>query len=412
MIRSLCGVWFVFIALLGYGADAHAQATEVHLLFMASSGTQRSALVRVLEQFEQANPDVRIVQHFDSQEEYKTNFEQRIRDKPIDIAFWFAGERMRQLVRRQLIRPLDTETVNAFQGQFTRATLASTRIGEQTYAMPLSYYAWGFFYSKSLFQELQLTPPRNWEEFLSTCNQLKARGVVPTAVGAKAGWPAAAWFDYLNLRLNGLEFHQKLLRGDFRFTDPRARAVFAQWQELLKRGYFLAEAMPLDWDGVLPYLYRRQVGMVLMGGFAAAKFPDGALGGRSVANDLGFFPFPGLNSKIGTFEDAPLDVLVMPSSGKNSAAAQRLLHFIASEAILNRYNQSIRQLSPRRDAAQTEDPFLNAGKAVLETADGIAFYFDRDARESLVGPAFDAFRQFLLPPHDIDAALFRLQAVR
>ena len=379
---------------------------------MATSGTQRSAMVHALERFEQDNPGIRVIQQFDAQEDYKRNFERRIREKPTDLAFWFAGERMRQLARKQLIRPLDSATANVFSGQFTRAALGSTRIGDQHYAMPLSYYAWGFFYSKSLFQDLQIAPPKTWDEFLAVCARLKAQGVAPTAVGAKAGWPAAAWFDYLNLRMHGLEFHQKLLRGEARFSDPRVRAVLVQWHELLQRGYFLEEALQQDWDGVLPYLYRRQVGMVLMGGFAAAKFPEGALGGRNVADDIGFFPFPSIHPKVGNFEDAPLDVLVMPTSGKNTTSALKLLRYLSNPSVMNPYNRAIRQLSPRKDSAATDDVFLNAGKAVLDQADGIAFFFDRDAREPLVGPAFEAFRQFLQAPHDVDGTLAQLQSVR
>ena len=392
---------------LGVAWSGLAWATEdLHLLFMASSGTQRSALSVALEGFERENPDIKVIQHVYAQEEYKRDFEQRISSKPIDVAFWFAGERLRQLAQKSLIKPLDSGfAAGPEMAQFTRSSLTSTRIGDKTYGLPLSYYAWGFFYSKSLFRDMHLAPPKSWADFLTVCATLKSRGVTPTAVGAKAGWPAAAWFDYLDLRMNGLGFHQKLLRGEISFTDQRVRAVFNQWQQLLKSGYFLPEAMALDWDGVLPYLYRRQVAMVLMGGFAAAKFPAGTLGGRDVESDIGFFAFPVINPNMKQYEDAPLDVFVQPASGQNPGAAAKLLKYIASNRALNQYNESIRQLSPRKDAPPTTDPFLGAGRSILENADGIAFFFDRDARESLIAPGFEAFRDFLQPPFDVDAAI-------
>ena len=45
-------------------------------------------LVVALERFEQENPGTKIVQHFDSQEEYKRDFEKRIAQKPIDVALY------------------------------------------------------------------------------------------------------------------------------------------------------------------------------------------------------------------------------------------------------------------------------------------------------------------------------------
>jgi multiple sugar transport system substrate-binding protein len=229
---------------------------------------------------------------------------------------------------------------------------------------------------------------------------LKAAHIVPTAVGAQAGWPAAAWFDYLNLRTNGLDFHQKLLRGDVAFNDPRVRKVFAQWKALLDRNFFLAETVAADWDRVLPFLYRERVGMVLLGGFAAAKFP-----GNLLAEDIGFFPFPRMSSKIPMFEEAPLDVLVLPSRGENRTAAHRFLRFLSNGTDLNRYNDAVSMFSPLVKGQLSNDTLFRASQAVLDGADGISFFFDRDARSDLVQPAFEAFKAFMLPPHDIDAAV-------
>lgn len=391
-----------------WGLPGHA-ADEIHVLFMVSTGLERSAQVQMLQQFERENPGSKIVQHFVAQEEYKRDFEKNIARKPIDVAFWFAGERMRQLSGKGLLRPFDADLTADLSDQFTHASMHSTQVGKQTFGMPLSYYAWGFFYSKSLFRELGLEVPQTWEDLLSVSEAIRRKGAFPFAVGAKAGWPVAAWFDYLNLRMHGLEFHQKLLRGEVALSDPRVKDVMLQWRHVLEKGYFLPEAMPLDWDGVFPYLYRRQVGMVLMGGFAAARFPTGSALGRQVTDDVGFFQFPKMNPKVPTYEDAPLDVLVLPSSGKNPSGANRLLRFMSRAPVMNPYNQAVRQLSPRKDAPKPDDPFLSAGKSVLDTAEGIAFFFDRDARDALVAPAFAAFRQFLTPPHDVDAAIARLQ---
>ncbi len=52
----------------------------------------------------------------------------------------------------------------------------------------------------------------------------------------------------------------------------------------------------------------------------------------------------------------------------------------------------------------------NAGEvATLKSAKAIAFYFDRDAKPYLVEPAFNAFKQFLTPPFDVDLAINTLE---
>ena len=74
------------------------------------------------------------------------------------------------------------------------------------YALPYSYYHWGLFYSRSTLQKVGLQPPVNWSELLQSCKILRQHGITPLVLGAKEYWPALAWFDYLNLRLNGLAF--------------------------------------------------------------------------------------------------------------------------------------------------------------------------------------------------------------
>ncbi len=225
-------------------------------------------------------------------------------------------------------------------------------------------------------------------------------------MGARNAWPAAAWFDYFNLRSNGIAFHRHLLAGEVSFDDPRVRVALTPWQEMLSRGDFLAESMDEDWDATLPHLYRKSVGMVLLGAFAASKFPP------KVAPDIGFFPFPELNPRVSRAEEAPLDVVVLPARGRNPAAAQRFLRFLAQHEALNTFNREAGMLSPRIDAATEFDPLRRAGREILDQAKGLAFFFDRDARADLVTPAFAAIKDFLRPPHDLSRLLQQMEAAR
>jgi multiple sugar transport system substrate-binding protein len=370
--------------------------------FMVSSGNQRTFWdTEIIQKFKAAHPEVQVTQIVRGQEAYKAGFSHMLQNEAVDVAFWFAGERLVQAVDDQLLRPLeDGEVKSALARGFVESTVAATTIRSKVYALPLSYYGWGFYYRKSLFAQLGLQPPTTWAGFLEVGRKLKAAGVAPTAVGNADGWPAAAWFDYLNLRINGLEFHRKLLAGEARFSDPKVREVMAQWKQLQEQGFFLRDTQDKAWDAPLPLLYRNWVGMVLMGGFASAKFPP------HLAQDIGFFPFPGIVANVPQYEDAPLDVLVLPKAGKNAEAAHRFLVFLATTGALNSYNARANQLSPLKSFQASA---LNAGEAAaLKSAKAIAFYFDRDARPQLVEPAFKAFKQFMEPPFDTEQAIAAL----
>lgn len=376
------------------GAAAAPVAGTLKVDFMVSSGQQRSAWVRAIEQFQQEQPAVRVVNVEFEQEHYKTLFEARMASGAADVAFWFAGERLRSAIRKGLIAPLDAPALQAsLRDHISHPLLDATRVDGQIFAFPLSYYPWGFFYRKSLFQRWQVSPPATWAEFLILCERLHGLGVAPTAVGAKDGWPAAAWFDLLDMRLNGLESHRHTLASDPGLAGAPARKVLVAWQSLLRKGYFLPATTSQGWASVLPHLYRGEVAMVLLGSFAAARMPSALRG------DIGFFGFP--PTELPIYEVAPLDVLVVASSSQKLEAAQAFLGFLAGSTALNELNEIMGSLSPRRDAPVPSDPLQLAARQVLDRAVGYNFFFDRDVRQDWVEPAFQLFRRLMAPPHDL-----------
>ncbi|OYU46630.1 MAG: hypothetical protein CFE44_01105 [Burkholderiales bacterium PBB4] len=407
-VLELCAVFLVrwrmsLVVWVGVALCTAAWGSESLVVsFMISSGNQRTFWENdVIRKFKEAHPEVAVTQVVRGQEDYKTGFVQQLKTDAVDVAFWFAGERLQHAVEQNLLRPIDDPQLKAGMSRnFVEAAVGATTVRGSSYGLPLSYYAWGFYYRKSLFSSLGLKPPAQWAEFLEVGRKLKAAGIAPTAVGAAEGWPAAAWFDYLNLRTNGIDFHRRLLTGEARFTDPKVREVMLQWKRLQELGFFMPETLDKTWDAPLPFLYRNMVGMVLMGGFASAKFPP------QLASDIGFFPFPAMVQGVPQFEDAPLDVLVLPRSGKNPDAARKFLLFLSQSAALNTYNDKVQQLSPLKSFQPSEG---NAQEVqTLQSAKAIAFYFDRDAKPHLVEPAFAAFKQFLLPPFDVDRAIAML----
>ncbi|MET0264806.1 MAG: ABC transporter substrate-binding protein [Duganella sp.] len=408
--RTWLKTWLRTWLCLGLLCPAAAIAAEQLVIdYVISNSPQRRAWLGVIDQFSAANPDIRIIHNGFPQEQYKRDFTARLRNGRSDLAFWYAGERLGDAARQRLLTPLNAELLALLKKHnFDAATLDGTRIQGQVYGFPLYSYVWGFLYRKSLFTRLGLRPPTTWSEFLAVCARLQAAGVTPLAVGAQSSWPAAAWFDYLNLRLNGIDFHRRLLRGDVRFTDARVKQVFDTWGELLRKGYFLAATMEQEPSRVLPYLYREHVGMTLAGSYMTATLPD------AIAHDIGMFAFPTLTADVPRHEEAPLDVLVLPARGANPRARQRFLAFLAQSGSLASIAAADRTISAQAgDATTAMTPAEQDSRTIWQGAAGFTYFFDRDARADLVAPMYEGLRRFLRPPHDSTAVLRQIdQAVQ
>ena len=82
------------------------------------------------------------------------------------------------------------------------------------WGVPTTYYQWGIYYRKDIFAKYGLGEPRSMADLMNIFETLKKNGVTPIAIGTKYLWTAAGWFDFLNLRINGYDFHMALMDGE------------------------------------------------------------------------------------------------------------------------------------------------------------------------------------------------------
>jgi multiple sugar transport system substrate-binding protein len=90
------------------------------------------------------------------------------------------------------------------------------------YLMPFITYPWAVMYRKSTWQQHGYTPPATFDDLLTLAERMKTDSLVPIAFGDRDGWPAMGYFDILDLRLNGYDFHGRLLNGTEKWTDQRS----------------------------------------------------------------------------------------------------------------------------------------------------------------------------------------------
>ena len=264
-------------------------------------------------------------------------------------------------------------------------------MNKQVYALPLSYYQWGFFYKKSLFEKYKIAEPKTWEAFLAACETLKANRVIPLGLGTKEPWTAATWFSYLNLRMNGLAFHEQLLTGKHSFNDKKVEDVFIAWKQLIDKGYFFADRDTLKWKGVIPFMYRDLVGMYLIGSFFSVEV-------NKPLSEFGFFRFPVVNDKIPIAEEAPTDVLFVSKRSKHKAAAKKFIAFMSRAENQYIFNEGQGAISPNMSAKVSANPISNQAYWMLKTAQGTSQYFDRNTSKNMANEGFLILGEFSRKP--------------
>jgi multiple sugar transport system substrate-binding protein len=371
-----------------------------------SDPAPRAAWQAVVDNFAKANPDVEVELNVYDHESYKKAIRNWLTGSPPDVVFWFAGERMRQLSRPGLLADVsDLFTREAAAALHPSALALVTDRGRQ-YGVPYTSYQVGLYYRRDLLESAGVAAPRTWADLLLACEKLRARGIEPIAIGTRDLWPAAAWFDYLDLRINGLAYPMSLMDGRVPYTDPRVRGVFAAWRELLARNCFSANHASASWQESQALLYQGKSAMMLIGNYIVPNFP------AAVRERMAFARFPIVNPEVADYEEAPMNTLHIPARAANKADARRFLAFVMRADVQERINRATLTIPVNTNAQVADDRFLVEGRALLHGAAGLSQFFDRDTSEDLATVAMKGFQEFMLKPERLDVVLAGIERTR
>ena len=373
-----------------------------------SDPAPKKAMEELIAGFEAAHPDVKVKWNNFDHEGYKSAIRNFLTADAPDVAAWYAGNRMAPFVSANLFEDVSDLWAKEGLNESLKSAATAMTIDGKKWGVPYTYYQWGVYYRKDLFQANGINPPKTWAEFIEASKKLKGAGITPVAIGTKALWPTAGWFDYLNLRVNGYQFHMDLTSGKVPYPDPKVKAVFERWGELVKLGGFPDNHAAIDWQDALPLVVQGKAAMYLIGNFAVAPLKAAGL----AEDKLGFFQFPEITPGIPMAEDAPTDTFHIPKGAKNKEDARKFLAYLAKPEVQSKLNATLGQLPVNSKATVPADPFLKAGFEMLSKAPALAQFYDRDAPAEMAKAGMEGFQEFMVKPENLDRILERLERTR
>jgi len=393
------------VAALAFGATAHAEGNLV-IAANTSDAAPRAAFEQVVAAFQEANPDINIEFNVTEHEAYKTAIRSfLVADQGPDVGFWFAGNRMAGFVENGLFADISDVWDEGDLHTAMASTAPSVTFDDKQYGLPYSFYQWGVYARGDVMEANGISAPDTFDELLAACETLNANGITPFAIGTKYLWTAAGWFDYVNMRTNGLEYHIDLMLGKIPYTDDGVRATFANWARAVDAGCFLEGHQNLSWQEAQAPLISGEAAMYLMGNFLIPNLP------AETQEQMTFFQFPDIDASIPRGEDAPTDLLFIPSNAQNVENAKKFLAFVGSNEALGVVNEALQQLSPRADAPAPTNRFLKAGADMLANSVTAQFY-DRDTTPEMAAAGMKGMVEFMLDPSAIDDILEDIEDVR
>ncbi|WP_330284344.1 ABC transporter substrate-binding protein [Streptomyces sp. NBC_00588] len=323
---------------------------------------------------------------------------------PPDVYTWYPGSVADAYAKKNLLLDLDEvwdSSPDLKRYSKAQNKLCTSSAGKKVF-VPATYYWWGMFYRKSNFAKWGIRElPKSWDDFLDLCDKLKSKGVAPIGLGAGGNtpWVASAWFDYLDIRINGAQYHRELLAGKHRFDDPEVRKVFDRWQEV--HPYFDPNGTALAFQDATTALLSGKTGMMLIGTFFADSAPKSAL------DDIDFFRFPVIDAKVPLAEEAPVDGYFASARTGRREQVYDLMRYLATVEAQETYikGSSGTVLPCNPDAKDAGTALVKKGRAHVESAAEITQFFNRDSSDALQPTADTALTKFLAKPKSIGSIL-------
>ena len=372
-----------------------------------SNPAPRAVMEGMVERFGAMHPDLNIELTVIDREAYKTQIRNFLSANPPDVANWYAANRMRPYVDAGLF-----EDISDLWSEAELADLASTKgamtLDGKQWGVPYTYYQWGVYYRKDIFEELGLAEPATFDEEIANCQKIIDSGRKCYTIGTKFLWTAGGWFDYLNMRTNGYDYHAALTAGEIAWTDAGVAETFANWRKLIDMGAFIDNHTAYSWQEAMPFMVNGEATAYLMGNFAVSPLRDGGLDDSK----LDFYQFPAINASVELAEDAPTDTFHIPSGAANKEAARAFLKFVVSpenQTLINN-GENLGQLPVNSKSSVDDDKFLKQGFAMLSSNSpgGVAQFFDRDAPAEMAKVAMEGFQEFMVKPDNLDKIIARL----
>lgn len=371
MPKKPTNVWCLLpLSLALIAGDRPATAAEKTVTFRSWSPIIETTK-QMIAAFNQKNPDIKIEAEIFNYPDYLVDLQTRAAGNSLpDIIGLEPGALTQQY--KQFLLPLQDLAARVWgsnwKEKFYPIAIEQGRLGnakedENFYGLPVLTQTINLWYTVPVLQELNLQPPKTYDELLKIAQTLHSKGKAALLVGAADGWMRRdIYMQLIHNIAPGLIY--KAEAGEAKFTDPPFVSAMHWWKRLFDDGIIQPGALGLSaYPGSMELIEAGRAAMFPMGAWwmqqATRPNPPPLSKGLS-----GFAPmrFPDVTGK-GQPDDClgGIDVMFgISKSAKDPEAAFRVvadwIDGAGAQALINTFNDlpAVKGLSPQKFETENE----------------------------------------------------------
>jgi ABC-type sugar transport system, periplasmic component len=212
----------------------------------------------------------------------------------------------------------------------------------------------GVVYNKDIFNELGLSVPKSYEEFIAVSQKIKDAGITPIFMPFKDAWATNIWTsaalaDYASK--NDPTLFDDLNTNKKKWNEiPELATIIDQQYQLYKQGLTNADVLSDSYDMAVGKFLNKEVAMMFMGDWLIQDVET-----KDPNVHLGLFPVPYADNVL--MGASPLGgQLFIPKQAKHLAEAKKFLEYLGSKEVAQQIVTEQKYVSNFSDVTTPELP--------------------------------------------------------
>lgn len=202
--------------------------------------TRQTAVEPIVEAFNAANPDIKVVASFYSTDGIKDACKVAATSKTLpDMWFNWGGSLGGFYVENGLTLDLgEYAAQNKWDEKFSAGVMTLCTLDGKLSGYPTSYNVLDIFYRKDIFEQHNIAIPTTFEEFEAACATLKEAGITPISTAGMYGWHVMRFVELLIEHYAGAELHDAMNTFSESYDNPAVVQALTKYKEFCDKGYF------------------------------------------------------------------------------------------------------------------------------------------------------------------------------
>ena len=304
--------------------------------------------------FEQANPDIRVVQTAHKNTEYNTILAASLSGGAgPDIFQGRAYGGLATFADSGFLEPL-IEWMPELKNYSENALLGATSPTDgKIYGSPAISQTVFMYYNKDTYKELGLSIPKTWNDLIKNFEVAKKAGYIPLGNGAKDGWTLETLLGGMGAGFyGGTDFYNAVIAGKKNFEDPAFIKMIEQMKSLTK--YMPDMYMGISYEDMRSNFYNEMSPHLIAGSYEAAYFKA-----QNPDLNFGIFAVPSEKASDPAYVSVYADMnFAMNANSPKKDAAIKFLKFLSTKEFGKAMVIDMQMASAVPGVDASADPFI------------------------------------------------------